>query len=266
MPAEPQRQGNQGTRPQVFQGHMKQGPPPRPSLNPSTDCPLSCRSLHTKAGNKSDTDVAASRAQGHSPPRTWLGCQLSLHRSDVCSWWPRQPAAQPGPLLQGERQGGQTHSRTHPAAGAMTTRSLGRGHGLLAKVPECPLGSQNVFKCPRPWAEHRPYPQPSRAPFHHKEDALWPPNWDLPWSTAPRGIHCAHADTPFRGTVTPGRKPPPTNEPCSTVHLSQERPRMVAGDLTRHTPAGHGRIYGHSAHRQRRLLKLFLLELRPHAL
>lgn len=41
---------------------------------------------------------------------------------------------------------------------------------------------------------------------------------------------------------------------------------MVAGDPTQHTPAGHGRICGHLAHRQRRLLKLSLLELRPRAL
>ena len=248
---------------------MKQGPPPRPSRNPSTDCPLSCRSLYTKAGNKSDTDVAAPRAQGHSPPRTWLGCQLSLHRSDVCSWWPRQPAARPGPPLQGERErGGSDAQQDTPSRRGHDNKIIRQRPWPFGEVPECPLGSQNVFKCPRPWAEHRPYPQPSRAPFHHKEDALWPPNWDLPWSTAPRGIHCAHADTPFRGTVTPGRTlpPSPTKEPCSTVHLSQKRPRVVAGDPTWHMPAGHGRIYGHSAHRQRRLLKLSLLELRPHAL
>ena len=157
---------------------MKQGPPPPPSLNPNTDCPLSCRSLHTKAGNKSDTDVAAPGAQSHSPPRTWLGCQLSLHHSDACSWWPQQPAARPGPPL-GVGGGGercQTHSRTHPATGAMTTGLSGRGHRLSAKVPKCLLGSQNVFKCPRPWAEHHSYPHPNCAPFHYK-DALWPPNW-----------------------------------------------------------------------------------------
>lgn len=64
----------------------------------------------------------------------------------------------------------------------------------------------------------------------------------------------------------PGRKPPPTNEPCSTIRLSQEQPRVVAGDPAQHTPAGHGRICGHLAHRQRRLLKPSLLELRPRAL
>ena len=80
------------------------------------------------------------------------------------------------PLGWGGRERCQTHSRTHPAAGAMTTGLSGRGHGLSAKVPKCPLGSQNVFKCPRPWAEHHSYPHPNCAPFHYK-DALWPPNW-----------------------------------------------------------------------------------------
>lgn len=55
-----------------------------------------------------------------------------------------------------------------PSSQAVTTRSSGRGSGLSAQVPKCPLRSQNVFKCPRPWAELRPYPQPSRAPFHYE--------------------------------------------------------------------------------------------------
>lgn len=176
--------------------------------------------MHTKAGNKSDTDEAAPGAQGHSPPRTWLGCQLSLHHNDVCSWWLRQPAARPGPpLRRGEREREVSDAQQDtPSSQAMTTRSSGRGLVLSAQVPECPLGSQHVFKCPRPRAEHCPYPQPSRAPFHHEEDAQWPPNWDLPRSTAPRGIHCAHVDTAFRGTVTPGRKHPPpmSHAPPST--------------------------------------------------
>ena len=151
---------------------MKQGPPPLPSFNPSTDCPLSCRSLHTKAGNKSDTAVAAAvaapGAQGHSPPRTWLGCQLSLHHNDVCSWWLRQPAARPGPPLRGgERERGVRRTAGHTQQPGRDNKIIRQRLWPLSASPQVP--SQR--KSPSALSGHR---MCSNAPGHGLSSAPTP--------------------------------------------------------------------------------------------
>ena len=63
-----------------------------------------------------------------------------------------------------------------PATGAMATRSPGRGHGLSAKVPERSPRSQNVFKCPRPWAEPPPGDSHLGSTSSSKDNTPRPPN------------------------------------------------------------------------------------------